>query len=146
MNQSEQLSNELIYQRYLVERDHIQKLFTELKLAEYVALGRIIETGGLSKVYLKDLAAEMSMPIATTSRMIHELNDKGLVSWKHEMNGKGTYVSITEGGRKKYAEQARLLKRFTKKVTDRFGIEREKQFLTMLRELESVIAETLEER
>ena len=100
------LSNELMYRRFLVNNDEVRQFFYELTVPEYIALNLIIENeandpiyGG--KTYLSDLAERLQRPMRTISSIARNLRDKGFVIWSHDGDGEqGTYVTITEEGRR----------------------------------------------
>lgn len=67
------LSNELMYRRYLLNKDQLRNFFKELSIPDYIALHIIQETEELTEIYegrtyLKDLAEKMQMTIRQTSK------------------------------------------------------------------------------
>ena len=56
------LSNELMYQKYLMNREHVREQFEKVSISEYIALHSIASAGEYSDIYmgrsyLEDLAA-----------------------------------------------------------------------------------------
>lgn len=110
----EKLAYAMTRQRYLLNRDIVHDLFTELSLSDYIALHSIAEAAGqggsAEQTYLRDLAERLEMPIPKTSKMIRKLHDRGLVFWSHSGDGRdGTYVVITDSGVRAMARQANIL-------------------------------------
>lgn len=144
------LSNELTYQRYMFNREHIKSVFTKMKIPEYIALHYIAAEGENSEIYsgrtyLKDLAVKMQMTIHQTSRMIERLRDTGYVLWSHDGNGsEGTYVTITDSGKKLLAEQEETMKRYYGRVFEKFGRDNLIQLLQLMKQLETVMSSELE--
>ena len=116
-NEIRKLSNELTYQRYLMNKGKIQNLFRKMTLEEYIALNTIISESECSKdckskTYLKDLSEKMELPIRKTSKMMEKLKDRGLVLWSYDGNGsEGTYVTITEMGKELSGIHLRITER-----------------------------------
>lgn len=144
-NEIGELSNELTYRRYLMNKDKIRELFQKVSVAEYIALYKIAFQGENSslysgKTYLKELAEKMELTIPQTSKMVEGLQDRGLVLWSHDGDGsEGTYVMITENGQKLFKEQEDVLKSFYEKVVAKFGKEKLIQLLQLMQELDKVM-------
>ena len=144
------LSNELMYRRYLLNKDQLRNFFKELSIPDYIALHIIQETEELTEIYegrtyLKDLAEKMQMTIRQTSKMVGNLRDRGLLLWSHDGNGsEGTYVTITESGKKLLKNQERILRDYYGKVIEKYGKENLIQLLRLMKELETVMSSELE--
>ena len=144
------LSNELTYQRYLFNREHIKDIFMKMSMPEYIALHHIAmeeENADIysGRTYLKDLSDKLQMTMRQISKMIERLRDKGYVLWSHDGNGsEGTYVTITESGRTLLREQEEAMKRYYGKVFDKFGKENLIQLLQLMKQLETVMSSEIE--
>ena len=144
------LSNELTYRRYLMNKDKIREFFKKVSIPEYIALHNISlgeETSSIygGRTYLKELSEKMQLTIRQTSQMIGNLRDKGLVTWSHDGNGsEGTYVTITDSGRKLLKEQENILKHYYGKVFEKFGKENLIQLLQLMKQLETVMSSEME--
>ncbi len=144
------LSNELMYRRYLLNKDQLRNFFKELSIPDYIALHIIQETEELTEIYegrtyLKDLAEKMQMTIRQTSKMVGNLRDRGLLLWSHDGNGsEGTYVTITESGKKLLKNQEQILRGYYGKVIEKYGKENLIQLLRLMKELETVMSSELE--
>lgn len=82
-NEIGELSNELTYRRYLMNKDKIRELFRKVSVSEYIALYKIAFQGENSslysgKTYLKALAEKMELTIPQTSKMVEGLQDRGI--------------------------------------------------------------------
>ena len=120
-NQHEKLAYAMTRQRYLLNRDIVHDLFTELSLSDYIALHSIAEAAGqggsAEQTYLRDLAERLEMPIPKTSKMIRKLHERGLVFWSHSGDGRdGTYVVITDSGVRAMERQANILNAYYSRV------------------------------
>lgn len=147
------LSNELAYQKYLFTEERMRRLYQRLSKSEYIALYFIRETEETSEIYsgrtyLKDLAGKLQLPIRRASQMVKALKERGLLTWSHDGDGsEGTYVTITESGKKLLAEEEEILKSFYGKIIEKFGKENLIQMLQLMKQLETIIsaeAENLE--
>lgn len=144
------LSNELMYRRYLLNKDQLRSFFKELSIPDYIALHIIQETEEFTEIYerrtyLKDLAEKMQMTIRQTSKLVGNLRDRGLLLWSHDGNGsEGTYVTITESGKMLLKNQEQILRDYYGKVIEKYGKENLIQFLRLVKELETVMSSELE--
>ena len=145
------LSHEITYRGFLMNRGRIKELFEKLSVPEYIALHNIaMEHDDSSiyegKTYLKDLSAKMELTMRQVSKMIGSLRDRGFVTWSHDGNGsEGTYVTITDSGKKLLNEQEEILNQYYGKVIDDFGKEKMIQLLQLMKELETVMSSEFEE-
>ena len=147
-----ELSNELTYHRYLINKDHIKELFQSVSVPDYIALQKIAShcensTEGAGKTYLKELAQKMELPIPQASKMAGKLQDRGLIFWSHDGDGsEGTYVRITESGQKLMKEQEEILKDYYGRIIEKFGKEKLIQMLQLMQELETIMNCEFEKR
>ncbi|MGN0141722.1 MAG: MarR family winged helix-turn-helix transcriptional regulator [Roseburia sp.] len=146
------LSNELMYRRYIMNRDEqMRKLFQKITIPEYIALHSISAVNEISEIYsgrtyLKDLADKMQLTIRQISQMVGKLKDRGLLSWSHDGNGsEGTYVTITETGQKLLEEQEEVLKKYYGRVIEKYGKENLILLLQLMKQLETVMSSEMEE-
>lgn len=145
-----ELSNELTYRIYVMNRDQRRKRFDELNMREYIALQRITHIAASEgiysgKVYLKDLSESMHLSMRQTSRMAKTLKDRGLVTWSHDGDGsEGTYLSITDGGKELVSKNEEILKEHYGRVIDKYGKENMIQLLQMMKSLETIVQSELE--
>lgn len=150
-NEIMKLSNELTYRRYLMNRGQIREFFQKINTPEYIALYNIALNSDISDIYsgrtyLKELSEKMQLSIRKTSKMIGKLRDRGLVLWSHDGNGsEGTYVTITEEGRKLLEEQEQTLNEYHGRVIQKYGKENLIQLLQMMKQLETVMSTEIEQ-
>ena len=70
---------------------------------------------------------------------------RGLLLWSHDGNGsEGTYVTITESGKKLLKNQEQILRDYYGKVIEKYGKENLIQLLRLMKELETVMSSELE--
>ena len=145
------LSHEITYRGFLMNRGKIKGLFEKLSVPEYIALHSIASESDVTsiyggKTYLKELSAKMELTMRQISKMIGDLRDRGFVTWSHDGNGKdGTYVTITENGKKLLEEQELIVKEFYGRVIDSFGKENLIHLLHQMKELETVMTREIEQ-
>lgn len=150
-NELERLSHELTYRRYMMDRGKVRSLFKNIRIPEYIALYSIAQDSENSSIYgertyLQELSEKMQLSMRQTSKMVGDLRDRGLVTWSHDGNGKdGTYVTITENGRKLLGEQELIVKEFYGRVIDSFGKENLIRLLHQMKELETVMTREIEQ-
>lgn len=146
-----QLSNELTYRRYLMNKGQMHKVFKKMTISEYIALHSIAADSEISdiysgKTYLNELAEKMQLTIRQTSKLTGQLRDRGLVLWSHDGDGsEGTYVTITETGERALYEQEEILKQYYGKVIEKYGRENLIQLLQMMKQLETIMSSEIEE-
>ena len=96
----------------------------------------------LDRVYLKEIAEEMDLPIPKTSEIVKALQAKGMVNWTFDGKGEdGTYVTITEKGENFLKDNKVYFEEFSEKIIERFGKERFEQFIGMMAEIEQITLE-----
>ncbi|MDY2819952.1 MAG: MarR family transcriptional regulator [Hominisplanchenecus sp.] len=150
-NEVRELSNELLYRRYLMNKGTIREIFHKMTIQEYLALHMIAEESRnlviySGRTYLKDLAERMQLTVRQVSKMVRELKDRGMVFWSHDGDGKdGTYVTITETGQKLLEEQEAVLKDYYGKVIHKFGKENLIELLQLMQQLETIMSCEIEE-
>ena len=143
------LSNELIYQRHLFNREHRKDVFMKLSIPEYIALQYIAmeEASGIysGRTYLKDLSDKLQMTMRQISKMVEKLRDAGYVVWAQDGDGsEGTYVTITESGQNLLKNQEEILKNYYGKVFEKFGKDNLIQLLSLMKQLETVMSSEME--
>ena len=144
-----QLANELTYRRYMTNRVSVGKYFRSMTVPEYLVLcmaaePELLENGDSQKIYLADIAERMQMQVRQTSALIRKLRDKGMINWTHDGNGsEGTYVQITDLGRKKAEEQEKILIDYYRNVIGKFGKGNIVHLLQMMDELDSIMSEEI---
>ena len=147
----ERLSHELTYRRYMMDRGKVRGLFKDIRIPEYIALYSIAQDSENASIYgdrtyLQELSEKMQLSMRQTSKMVGDLRDRGFVTWSHDGNGKdGTYVTITENGKKRLEEQEFIVKEFYGRVIDSFGKENLIQLLHQMKELETVMTREIEQ-
>lgn len=146
------LSNELTYRKYMMDQTQVNEVFKKLTIPEYIALRNIHSTAENTeiysgKTYLRDIADSLHLSIRKTSNMAAKLKDRGLIFWAHDGNGsEGTYITITEDGKKLYKEQETVLSSFYQSIIERFGKDKLIELLQLMRELENVISSETEKK
>ncbi|MCR4840185.1 MAG: MarR family winged helix-turn-helix transcriptional regulator [Lachnospiraceae bacterium] len=140
------LAERFLYNRYLIGKESNSKLLNGLKLPEFVALHglhlKFADDDTLDRVYLKELAEEMDLPIPKTSEIVKALQAKGMVNWTFDGKGEdGTYVTITEKGERFLKDNKVYFEEFSEKIIERFGKERFEQFIGMMAEIEQITLE-----
>lgn len=72
--------------------------------------------------------------------IVGALKERGLVLWSHDGNGsEGTYVTITELGKKKMEKQEKYLKKYYGNVIRKFGKEKLIQLIELMKDLENIM-------
>lgn len=151
INETKELSNELTYRHYIMSKEKISELFSDVTIPEYIALYTIVSESENTviysgRTYLKDLSEKMQLTIRQTSKMVGELKERGLLLWSHDGNGSaGTYVTITETGKKLFYEQEQILKEYYERVIKKFGKENLIELLQLMKQLDTVMSSEIEE-
>ena len=136
------LGNEFTLRRYLFNKPQVSQVLNE---ADYILLHIIMETAREheiyeGKTYLKDLSEKMMLTIRQTSKLISKLKERGLVKWSHDGDGnEGTYVTITDEGRKLMEQQQSVYKEYYGNVINKFGKDNLIELLNLMKQLETVM-------
>ena len=145
------LTNELIYNRFLMSNGQTRRHFKELNTPEYVAL-HIIEDSvsaddaASGKAYLRDIAEKMQIPVRRAGKLAGELRDRGLVRWLHDGDGdEGTYVVITDAGLRLMENQEKRFRAYYGRVIEKYGRDEMIRLLGMMKRLEDVMRDEWKE-
>lgn len=135
------ISNELVYRTYLINKDRIWEKLSDLSIIEYVALHRISEVGQKEdRTYFKDLSDSMKITERQVSKLTGELRDSGLILWSYEGDGsRGTYITITDAGQMLLEKNEKLLRDYFVRVIDRFGAGNVSELLRLMKQLEEIM-------
>ena len=143
------LGNRLMHLRYSIDSDHLGLVFSEITLPDYMILLRFARRMGIykleTKIYLKEICAELNLPLTRVSKMVQDLQNKGYVYWQHGEDGSGgTYIYLSENGAEKMRLQQKILEEYFSRIVDRIGYEKVSQVLDMMERLENVMEEEAE--
>ena len=151
------LSDEMTFRRYFTGAMNTRKIFSRMSTGNYVTIEiieRLIEkeygsdtqTDGGSRIYLKDLASHFKIPMYKVSEIVRDMSERGMVTWTHDGKGKeGTYIILTESGKKAAKDQQAILKEFYSRVIERFGKEKFVELLGMMADLDQVMESELDQ-
>ena len=144
-----QLSNEITYRRFVMNKVNVKKFFKEMTISEYIVLCMANvqdqqEGTEPSRVYLSEITKKLQLPVRQASAIVRNMRDRGLLIWSHDGNGsEGTYITITDLGREKAEKQENVLIDYYGKVINKYGRENFVRVLHMMDELESVMSEQI---
>ena len=122
------ISNELVYRTYLINKDRIWEKLSDLSIIEY------------DRTYFKDLSDSMKITERQVSKLTGELRDRGLILWSYEGDGsRGTYITITDAGQMLLEKNEKLLRDYFVRVIDRFGAVNVSELLRLMKQLEEIM-------
>ena len=142
-----ELSNQMIGVRSVINRDHLNNLFTVVSLPDYAIMKKNwpniakIEEQDYPPVFLRQMQAKSDTPMSVISKMVQQLNDNGLVHW--ERGESGTYIILSAHGLRCFREQQELVLDYFERVITRIGIERFKMMLDGMQEIEEIMEEEI---
>lgn len=114
----------------------LDKLFQKISTADYTVLWLLYQYAkniGSEKIYLKDIAEQLSLPMDQVSKLAGKLQSKGFVHWTHDGSGEeGTYLQFTADSFESAMSQKKFLSDYTQRVIKSYG---EPQFIDLLGEL-----------
>lgn len=126
----------------------IQKVFQKMSSSEYVLMWLLFKHArdtGSEKIYLKDLAQNLNLPMGQVSKIARDLQRKGFVLWTHDGDGQeGTYLQLTDNSRDSAMAQRELLTDFNQRVMKAFGEEEFIQLLGQIARLEAIMDQEAE--
>lgn len=145
-----QLTNEITYHRYMMNRVSVRRFFHDLSMQDYIVLamaGKKASDGQADeKLYLKDIARQMEIPVSRASKIVGKLEERGLIHWSHDGNGsEGTYIIIDDEGKQLMKQEETALKEFYTRVIGRYGKEEFVRLLQMMGRLETIMKEEAQE-
>ena len=120
-------------------KDRIDRIFVNLPSLDFIPIWLLYKRGvrtSQDKIYLQEIAAALDIPMYRVSALARSMQDRGLVSWKHDGNGKeGTYLQIHEDVLNCVLEQKDHLNDLLERVITAFGKE---DFLMLLLNLSRI--------
>ena len=122
--------------------DLSSKLFQTMDSADFMLMLILARhsQADQKKIYMKDLAEEIKLPLRRVSDIARTLASQERVSWKFDGNGdEGTYLEITESGLDVTKKQKESLETFYQKVIDKFGQDRFIQMMKDISDLEEIM-------
>lgn len=143
------LGNRLMHLRYSMDSDHLGLVFSEITLPDYMILMKFARKMGVykleTKIYLKEICAELNLPMTRVSKMVQNLQGKGYVYWQHDEDGsQGTYIYLSETGAEQMRRQQRILEDYFSHIVNRIGADKVSQVLDLMERLENVMEEEAE--
>ena len=132
-------------------RVRLGALFPDISQGEFLALEVIyrytlIQDKG-SKICVSDLAKNMKIASSAVSRMLHTLEERGLISREVDRRDRrNTYVFLTEAGRQKHQDAVDTMDDFLKSVVNRMKEEDIRQLIVLWNELADIIDDELDSR
>ena len=150
------LSDEMTFRRYMGGLLNTRKIFRKMSTGNYVTVeiierliekeyGKDAQEDTSNRIYLKDLAAQLKMPMPKVSETVRDLNERGMVVWTHDGKGtEGTYITLTESGIRAAHEQQAILNDFYSRVIGEYGREKFISLLDMMADLDQVMETELE--
>ncbi|MCD7865621.1 MAG: hypothetical protein LUG54_06320 [Clostridiales bacterium] len=141
-----ELSDRIIKTRYSLDADHLNLVFKDISVSDYMILAKLGHRMGFNnpetKVYLSEISEELDRPINRVSQMVQNLQDKGYIYWEHDQEQrKGTYIYISETGREAMICQQNILRRYCENIVERIGKDNVIKILDTMSHLEMVMEE-----
>ncbi len=135
------LANRMIHLRYSMDSHHLDRVFREISIADYMVLYSLSKRMGINqpevRVYLSEISKELGLPMNRVSKMVQNLQNKGYVYWEHD--SQGTYIYMSEIGSAVMKKQQAILRQFFGKVIERLGTDEFIQTLDMMYQVELVM-------
>lgn len=150
------LSDEMTFRRYISGVMNTRKVFRKMSTGNYITIeiierlikkeyGDDAKADGSARIYLKDLASHFKIPMYKVSEIVRDMNERGMVTWTHDGKGEeGTYITITESGKRAAEEQQEILKEFYTRVISQYGRERFVELLEMMADLDQTMEAEME--
>ena len=131
------LSQEMVYQRFLIGRREVRRFMDGLGTVEFIILSMAI---GQDRIYMKDISKELEMPMNELSPVVERLKDKGLVVWTHDGYGEaGTYIMVTDIGRDVIEAHKNKMLDYYEKIFDQVDEEEFRTFIAVFKKINEVI-------
>ncbi|MGI6006100.1 MAG: MarR family winged helix-turn-helix transcriptional regulator [Ruminococcus sp.] len=139
----------LVFGRFGMSNLETDKLYTQMSNFEYLTMEQIsaliLEKGDGNRIYMKEVAEALNVPVTKLSHTVGKLEEQALIEWKHDPDSEfGTYIILTESGKKRLENQEKILKEFYQNVLKDFGKERAVNLVKEMVELEKVMRKELE--
>ena len=138
------LGNRLLRQRFYMDSEHMDVLFSEISLRDYMVLIMLAHRLGIhkDKVYLSEISKELNMSITQVSRLVQRLQENGYVYWEHDKTG--TYIYLSEVGNEVLNKQQDTLQKYFSRIIERMGLDNFLRVLDLMSELDMIMSEEIE--
>lgn len=140
------LSNQMVNLRSSIETNHLNLVFKKVDLIHYSLIKRICPDyqtkSDTDKIYLKEISTKLNVTIPRASKIVQELNGKGLVIWEHDKQG--TYITLPVRTLKLMSDQQELLITYFTKVIEKIGEEEFINIMENMKKLESIMEKEAE--
>lgn len=137
------LFNELMFQKFTVDRASLVQRMMGLSVPAYVALFYIEEETRLDdkdKVFVRELSDHLTISLMETAKIVDELQEQNLVERAYKGDGsEGTYVYLTERGKTACDKQRAAVVKKYRRVVEQFGKDRLIELLQMLEDLDKIV-------
>ncbi len=132
-----------------INREDVEKLFTEIRYIDYVQIQDIIRdfmpVDSESKIYLRDIAETHNLPMNVVSMMVKNLNDHGLVTWTHDGKGEnGTYIQLPQDSLDLIEKQGEIVQSFYKAVATKYGTENLLSLIHHVESLQKIVSDEIQ--
>jgi len=131
------LTNELLYQRYLMYRLNGHDFSSQLNILEYSILRMASKK---QKLYLKEISQHFEIPMKHLSKIIGRMRDEGVIIWTHDDYGeKGTYIKATPYGIEQLNKQEAKLRKDYKEIINTVGRDRIYEYINTTRQIIDIL-------
>lgn len=143
------LAKRMAFRDYSYQHIPLEKLDKVMNSLEFTFLTRVAEAlpehQPGKRLYVKEIASYLNLPAAKLSPVIGKLEEQGLIEWTNDRNSAGSYVMITDYGRRRLADQQRIQYSFYERVIARFGEEKSNALMHLMMEFEHIMREELDQ-
>ena len=143
-----EMGNDWLKMQFVTGEEHLSKLFSEISTYDYIALLLLQRRMGLGddRIYLKEISEELDMPMARVSKIVQRMQNRGFVYWTHDSSDRpGTFITLSESGRKALKEQEEKIAVFFEKAITKYGAENFVELMDLRKRFNDTMEEVLDE-
>lgn len=134
----------LIEALWRIKRVHIELLFNDISKNEFFALEMLNKFSKFdnqnSDICVSQLAKNLKMSSPATSRMLNNLEEKGLIIRTIDKNNRrNTFVSLTDLGKQRTIDNTNILNEYIENVISNMGEEKVMNLIFLINEMTNIM-------
>lgn len=137
-----EMGNEWMKMQFATGEDHFGRLFSEVKLQDYLTLIFLKNRMNLgeSRIYLKEISESMEMPMHRVSTLVQHMQEYGYVKWTRDVQkNAGTYIELNQKGEEMIKKQGDRIGDFFEETITEYGCEKFIQLMKLRKEFNDVM-------
>lgn len=137
-----EMGNEWMKMQFVTGEEHFGKLFSEIKLQDYLTLIFLKNRMNLgdARIYLREISEAMEMPMHRVSTLVQHMQEYGYVKWIRDTEkNAGTYIELASKGEEMIKRQGDRIGDFFEETITEYGYDKFLKLMELRREFNEVM-------